>query len=314
MATRGELKTRLQRTLRELFGTDQNNAFWTLDDDITNAASELAEATYAYYGRESTDVFTGQEEYCGAPSIFRITTVTATWADGSTQILKQMRGESIDNSEMWWQQNWRSSPESGNPWFYVPLGLNRIKIYPVPNYTSDLYDYTDLEIGTNTRTLTSAARPFVSTDVPANGAPQYVINITGGTGFNTGQYRVISVASGIATVDRSVGTTSSTGGVGSLSQGGITVEGYSTLPGGVWASDDAECPLPTTAHDAVMLGAAIQRSIEFPAENNTRLAQIQARYSELRGKLGRRAGTQSRATADHAGSSNQQGGTYRGMW
>jgi hypothetical protein len=71
--------------------------------------------------------------------------------------------------------------------------------------------YTDLVIDATTNTkLTSSAHAFTSAEVGN------IINITGGTGFTTGRYQVVSVAAGVATMDRAVGTTSSTGGTGNL--------------------------------------------------------------------------------------------------
>jgi hypothetical protein len=72
--------------------------------------------------------------------------------------------------------------------------------------------FTDLVIGGagNTDKLTSAAHPFGAT------SPGNVINITGGTGFTTGLYRILSVSGTTATMDRSVGTAGSTGGTGNL--------------------------------------------------------------------------------------------------
>lgn len=72
--------------------------------------------------------------------------------------------------------------------------------------------YTDLVIGGtgNTNKLTSAANPFGAS------SPGNVINITGGTGFTSGRYRILSVSGNTATMDRSVGTANSTGGTGNL--------------------------------------------------------------------------------------------------
>ncbi len=70
--------------------------------------------------------------------------------------------------------------------------------------------YTDLVIGATTTQLTSAANPFTSAHVGN------IIQIASGTGFTTGFYQVVSVASSVATMDRSVGTASSTSGVGKL--------------------------------------------------------------------------------------------------
>jgi hypothetical protein len=72
------------------------------------------------------------------------------------------------------------------------------------------YAYTDLEIGSPSTKLASVSRPFTAADVGNT------VNVTGGTGFTTGRYNVRSVVSSNATVDRAVGTTSSTGGTGTL--------------------------------------------------------------------------------------------------
>jgi hypothetical protein len=79
--------------------------------------------------------------------------------------------------------------------------------------------YTDIVIGGagNTNQLTSAANPFSST------SPGNFINITGGTGFTTGLYLVVSVSGSTATMDRTVGTASSTGGTGNLGGAFATV-------------------------------------------------------------------------------------------
>jgi len=78
--------------------------------------------------------------------------------------------------------------------------------------------YTDLVIGGTNTNLTSAANPFTSAHVGN------VINITGGTGFTTGRYEIMSVAGSTATMDRAVGTASSTGGTGNLGGGLQTLQ------------------------------------------------------------------------------------------
>ena len=70
--------------------------------------------------------------------------------------------------------------------------------------------YTDLVIGSTNTQLTSSANPFSST------SPGNFINITGGSGFTTGWYEILSVSGSTATMDRAVGTASSTGGTGNL--------------------------------------------------------------------------------------------------
>lgn len=71
--------------------------------------------------------------------------------------------------------------------------------------------YTDLVIDAVTNTnVTSAAFPFGATHV------DNLVAITGGTGFTVGIFHVVSVAGAVATLDRAVGTLSSTGGIGNL--------------------------------------------------------------------------------------------------
>jgi hypothetical protein len=70
--------------------------------------------------------------------------------------------------------------------------------------------YTDLVIGVTTTQLTSVANPFTAAHVGN------IINVTGGVGFTAGRYQVSSVAGVTATMDRAVGTASSTGGTGNL--------------------------------------------------------------------------------------------------
>jgi hypothetical protein len=69
--------------------------------------------------------------------------------------------------------------------------------------------YTDLVLATTT-TLTSAAFPFSAAEVGN------ILNITGGTGFTTGWYQIVSVSVVTATIDRVGGTLGSTGGTGNL--------------------------------------------------------------------------------------------------
>lgn len=83
--------------------------------------------------------------------------------------------------------------------------------------------YTDLVIDAVTNTdITSVARAFSSVDVGNN------IAITSGTGFTTGIYNIRSVTTVIARLDRAVGTTSSTGGNGSLGGARLGFSGGTT--------------------------------------------------------------------------------------
>lgn len=71
--------------------------------------------------------------------------------------------------------------------------------------------YTDLVIdASDAKKLTSAGHPFTSAEVGN------LIQVTSGSGFTTGFYQIVSVAANVATCDRNVGTTSSTGGNAAL--------------------------------------------------------------------------------------------------
>lgn len=77
--------------------------------------------------------------------------------------------------------------------------------------TSPQVAYTDLVIDPTTNTnCTSVATPFTSAHVGN------VLNITAGTGFTVQRVQIISVAAGIATCDKSLGTLSSINGVANL--------------------------------------------------------------------------------------------------
>jgi hypothetical protein len=84
--------------------------------------------------------------------------------------------------------------------------------------------YTDLVIDATTNTkCTSAAHPFTSAHVGN------LVNVTGGTGFTVQRVQVISVASGVATMDKSLGTLSSIGGTGNLGGGLLTLAKAASL-------------------------------------------------------------------------------------
>jgi hypothetical protein len=84
--------------------------------------------------------------------------------------------------------------------------------------------YTDLVIdGTTNTNCTSAGTPFTSAHVGN------IINITSGTGFTVQRVQIMSVAAGVATCDKSLGTLSSTGGNGKLGGSLTTIAAANTL-------------------------------------------------------------------------------------
>lgn len=68
------------------------------------------------------------------------------------------------------------------------------------------YSGTNLVIGATNTNVTSVSHSFISSDVGN------IIQITAGTNFTTGFYEIVSVASGIATLDRACGTALASGG------------------------------------------------------------------------------------------------------
>ncbi len=113
--------------------------------------------------------------------------------------------------------------------------------------------FTDLVIDAVTNTnVTSAAFPFAAADVGN------VIAVTGGAGFTTGLYEVVSVAAAVATLDRAVGTVGSTGGTGNLggarsgySVGTTTLQSSLVAGQKVWIKNEAwNEPITLTAAGA----------------------------------------------------------------
>lgn len=76
---------------------------------------------------------------------------------------------------------------------------------------------TDLAVDATTNTkVSSGTYTFVAADVGGH------IDITAGTGYTTGRYRIVSVAAGAATLTTSPGAVNITGGTFSVNRGRIT--------------------------------------------------------------------------------------------
>lgn len=85
--------------------------------------------------------------------------------------------------------------------------------------------YTDLVIDAVTNTkITSAAFPFTALH------EGNIINVTGGVGFTVQRVQIVSVALGVATCEKAVGTTGSTGGAGKLGGGLSAPSQVTALP------------------------------------------------------------------------------------
>ena len=106
-------------------------------------------------------------------------------------------------------QSWEIRTDTGNDnngGGYDPAIGTSDYTYP----TSSPIAYSDLVIAATTTNVSSAARAFVAADVGNT------LNLTAVTGFTAGRYSVRSVAGGVATLDRAVGTAGSTSGAGRL--------------------------------------------------------------------------------------------------
>jgi hypothetical protein len=111
-----------------------------------------------------------------------------------------------------WRENIDIVTVEGQQAYALPVSVTGTRVHRVINVTSlcDVYGFTDLVIGATTTQVSSAARPFTDDDVGD------VLNVTGGTGFTVGTYTIQSMASGIATLNASVGTTASSSGEGTM--------------------------------------------------------------------------------------------------
>src|SRR4030095_11853469 len=112
-----------------------------------------------------------------------------------------------------------------------------------------LASYTDLVIGSTATQLTSVAHPFTAAHVGR------ILNITGGAGFTVDRYEIVSVAGSTATMDRAVGTASSTAGKGILTgweyapgdRASGEIAWFTAAPGTGWALSNGTAVTRTTA-------------------------------------------------------------------
>lgn len=85
----------------------------------------------------------------------------------------------------------------------ITVGGRSVNLVSMP-----IQSYTDLALGSAGNLLSSAAHPFTS------GQVGFALGINGGGGFNAGEYTILSVASGVATLNVNAGAPGSTGGTG----------------------------------------------------------------------------------------------------
>jgi len=250
--TRNDIISFCQDERDEVDGTPGNLTPFAWGRLVSAAADFLARKTRCFYVEFTQDVAPGQSEYC-APPIDRILGARVT--DASGNLISTRFGVPADGFRM---AGWPDTPpQSGTPREIIALGSNLLRLVPAPDYATDLYDFTDLAVGTVLNTVTSALRPFTPADA---GRFLLVTGGTGGTGFTPGRYSIQSVdGTGLAALSAPVALTASVGGTAGLSSGGLYVEGYGH-PAGGWPNGTDECPLPEKLHMTVAWHACEARA------------------------------------------------------
>lgn len=100
---------------------------------------------------------------------------------------------------------WEVRPTNGND-LYGGCFVSSLGGTDYTQQNTAQYNFTDLVIAATTTNVTSVSHSFVTADVGN------CIHISAGTGFTTGWYEIVSVTTGVATLDRSAGTAASTSG------------------------------------------------------------------------------------------------------
>jgi hypothetical protein len=305
MATKTRLKIKQEALLRSgdaLGGFAEGRAAVMLDDLINDVTNDLCRATGAYYyGGDkgfTASIIKNQIEYC-APPLYSIVAVVATDSSGNRYPLTIKTERELDQrAGAFWRT---AAPGSQAAWTGIPYwcylqGGNTAGLFPVPDYTTVVYTYSDLVIGSDMTQVSSAARPFSAGDM------QRIMIVAASTGFNAGKYRIVAVTAGVATLDRPVGIAASASGVAVLDTGGVTFIGYGIPPD--WPNDTDPCPLQSQNHEAVSYGVTV-RYLEIKASSpnatdrqiaESLLPMHEGHYREHRGMLEAEIATQ----AQHA--------------
>lgn len=131
--TRAYLTSFLSRTLGEYGGSLAALNPFDLDQYITTAADLIAQNTYCYYGYYYADVVAGQPEYC-ASEIFDMQSIAIKDSTGCESLLMAMTPNQMDAQ---YGASWRDPQQwsTGLPLVYVQEGVNRFRLYPVPDYS-----------------------------------------------------------------------------------------------------------------------------------------------------------------------------------
>ena len=274
--TRQDITNRCRLLLGEELGTESSETSFIYNTLIDTAVDEMCGKSDAYWASVETDVVANVSLYC-CPQIYKVEGVTYRGADGTIHVLQETSSMNLDGTNRTWRNDLAAPPR-----YFVSQGLNQIVLYPVPDTSSSVFSYIDLVIGTVTSTqstVTSVARPFVTSDVGSS------LIVSGGTNFNINAFRIVAVSGVTATVDGILGTAAATGGIASLSQGGLTIEGFGT-PTGTWAVQSALCPLPDRFHMCLIWRVCIMRAGMHPSkENIAKMPWISEEYKTAMGLL-----------------------------
>jgi hypothetical protein len=273
--TRGNFKSEMAVLLGEALGTTGGGNPFTIDRNIDRVVANICEATDCFFwggttgpGAYGTEIVSGQIDYC-APPLYKIIAITARDQSGTAWPLTILTEREMDRRlGSYWRttSSGQATNFSSAPSYAYLKGQNSFGLYPVPNYSTLIYNYTDLAISVG-GTISSALRPFLSSDAGK------VITITGGTGFTQTRFVLLSVDTlGNATVAGRIGTPGSTAGIGAFGSGGITLSGYGTPP--PWPDDDDVCPLQPKAHAAVLHGLCELRSLAAMSSRDKETRQI----------------------------------------
>ena len=330
--TRQEITNWIVNRLGETDGAAGSRNPFGYDDDINQAANEIAVATDCFYAAEVMDIAARQSDYC-APPIYKVVGVTVYDSLGCPHGLTELTP-------------WQTFPADGYsngfqaaavPQAYIALGANLVRLVPAPSYNSSGITISDLTVGANPFQVSSASAPFVpgSTgflqvmDVfpdglmsgpaivqagnltlgvftPVGAGIPVVLSLGAGTPgvFLPGRYKILGVdRAGNATLDRSPGPAYASGGTAEITSGGVSVEGYA-IPGNTWPLPSDVCPLPLQGHVAVAARAAWMRCMNFPsAENMARMPMLDQVYKYAKGQLEGAVARQTDAAAARDGQS-----------
>lgn len=269
--TRGQMKTRIRGLFREAVGTTGAGDPFSIDWNVSSGADDTARATNCFSGTVHQDVVANQPAY-SPPNLISITGAFIIDSTLKRTPLIEITAENLTRLNPTWRDD-----VPGTPTHYITRAATSLVLWPTPKTSSLVQSYTDL-VAATAYSFSSVAHPFAS-----GGVGSYLTVATAiDSGFTNGPNRILSVAGGIATMEQPVGTASSAGGIATLSNGGLYVEGLA-IPGDTWPNDIDLCPLPSQHHEAVMWRAAMLRCRQFPVEYAANLPGIEIEWKRAKG-------------------------------